>query len=51
MRTTTPTYDRPDLSSERAPHMDRIKTFKQEELSDHEPQTGLDIKTERLTDR
>jgi hypothetical protein len=36
------TNDRPDLSSERAPHMDKAVTF-------HEPQTGLDTKTNRLT--
>jgi hypothetical protein len=31
--------------------MDRTVTFKQEETSGHEPQTGLDTKTDRLTDR
>jgi hypothetical protein len=40
-----------DLSSERAPHMDRTVTFKQEETSGHEPQPGLDTKTDRLIDR
>jgi hypothetical protein len=38
--------DKPDLSSERAHHMD-----KQEETSCHEPQPGLDTHTDRLTDR
>jgi hypothetical protein len=41
---------RPVLSSERAPHIDRTETFKQEDKSGHEPQTGLDSKTDRLTD-
>jgi hypothetical protein len=27
------------------------KLFKQEEISSHEPQTGLDTKADRLTDR
>jgi hypothetical protein len=31
--------------------MDRTVTFKQEETSGHEPQSGLDTKTDRLTDR
>jgi hypothetical protein len=31
--------------------MDRRVTFKQEETSGHEPQSGLDTKTDRLTDR
>jgi hypothetical protein len=31
--------------------MDRTVTFKQEETSGHEPRTGLDTKTDRLTDR
>jgi hypothetical protein len=31
--------------------MDRTVTFKQEETSGHEPQPGLDAKTDRLTDR
>jgi hypothetical protein len=31
--------------------MYRAETFKQEEISGHEPQTGLDTKTEVLTDR
>jgi hypothetical protein len=43
--------DRPDLSSERAPHMDRTVTFKHEEKSGPVPQPGLDAKTDRLTDR
>jgi hypothetical protein len=45
------TNDRPDLSSERTPHMDRTVTFKQEETSGYEPQPELDTKTDRLTDR
>jgi hypothetical protein len=40
--TMTLTNDRPVLSSERAPHMDRTETFKEEEISD--------TKTDRLTD-
>jgi hypothetical protein len=31
--------------------MDRTVTFKQEEASGHEPQPGLDTKTDRQTDR
>jgi hypothetical protein len=31
--------------------MDRTVTFKQEETSGHDPQSGLDTKTDRLTDR
>jgi hypothetical protein len=31
--------------------MDRTVTFKQEETSGHDPQPGLDTKTDRLTDR
>jgi hypothetical protein len=30
--------------------MDRTVTFKQEETYGHEPQSGLDTKTDRLTD-
>jgi hypothetical protein len=47
----TLTNDRPVLSSERAPHMDRTVTFKLEEISVYEPQTGLDTKIDRLPDR
>jgi hypothetical protein len=47
----TLTKDRSVLSSERAPHMDRTETFKQEEISGHEPQMGLGTKTDNLTDR
>jgi hypothetical protein len=44
--------DRPVLSSERAPHMNRTETFEQEEISGHESQAGLDTKqTDWLTDR
>jgi hypothetical protein len=42
----TLTNDRPVLSSERAPHMDRAETFKEEEISAHEPHMGLGTKTE-----
>jgi hypothetical protein len=45
----TLTNDRPVPSSERAPHMDVTETFK-EQISGHEPQTGLDTNTD-LTDR
>jgi hypothetical protein len=38
--------ERPVLSSERAPHMDRIETFKEEEISGHEPR--LIIRTIKL---
>jgi hypothetical protein len=31
--------------------MDRTVTVKQEEISGHEPQMGLDTETDRLTDR
>jgi hypothetical protein len=31
--------------------MDRTVTFKQEDTSVHEPQPGLDTKTDRLADR
>jgi hypothetical protein len=40
------TNDRPVISSERAPHVDRTVTVKQELISDHEPQMGLDTKTD-----
>jgi hypothetical protein len=42
----TLTNDRPVLSSERAPHTDRIVIFKQEEISGHEPQMGLDTEAD-----
>jgi hypothetical protein len=45
------TNDRPDLSSERAPQMDRTASFTKKKTSGHEPQLGLDTKTNRLTDR
>jgi hypothetical protein len=45
------TNDRPDLSSERAPRMDRKVNFKQEETSGHELQPGFDTKTDRPIDR
>jgi hypothetical protein len=37
--------DRPDLSSERAPHRDNTATFRQQVISGHKFQSGLDIKT------
>jgi hypothetical protein len=40
-----PTNDRPDLSSDRAPHMTRTVTFNQNKY-----RLGLDTKTDRLTD-
>jgi hypothetical protein len=39
------TYDRPDLSSEGAPDIDKTVTVKQQLTSGHEPQTGLETKT------
>jgi hypothetical protein len=36
------TGDRPDLSSNRAPQMDRTVTIKREQISGHEFQRGLD---------
>jgi hypothetical protein len=50
LQTMTLTNDRPVLSDERMPHMDRTVTYKQEEISGHEPQMGLDTKIDRLTD-
>jgi hypothetical protein len=47
--TVTLTNGRPVLSSEREPHMDRTEIFEHYEISGHEPQTWLDIKTSRLT--
>jgi hypothetical protein len=44
----TLTNDRPVLSWERTPHVDRTVTFKQELISG---QVGLDTKTDWLTDR
>jgi hypothetical protein len=38
--------DRPVLSSERAPHMDRTVTVKQELISGHEAQMGIDTETD-----
>jgi hypothetical protein len=38
-------------SRQRAGHVDRTVTFKQEETSGHEFQSGLDTKTDKLTDR
>jgi hypothetical protein len=42
----TKTNDRPDLSSEGAPDIDQTITVKQKLISGHEPQTGLDTKTD-----
>jgi hypothetical protein len=47
----TLTTDRPALSSEWAPHIDRTVSFRQEEISGLEPQTGLGTETDRLIDR
>jgi hypothetical protein len=44
------TIDRPDLSSERAPHKDTTVTVTQQQTYGHENQKGLDIKTYWLTD-
>jgi hypothetical protein len=49
--TATLTKARPVFSSERASNMGRTVIFKQEEISGHEPQMGLDTKTDRRTDR
>jgi hypothetical protein len=46
---TSLTIDRPDLSSERAPHMNNRVTVEQEQRSGHESQKGVDAKTEYLT--
>jgi hypothetical protein len=43
--------DRPDLSSEGAPDIDKTVCVKQKLISGHETQMGLDIKTDWLTDR
>jgi hypothetical protein len=37
--------DRPDLSSERAPHRDNTANFRQKIISDHKSQNKLDTKT------
>jgi hypothetical protein len=39
------TNDRPVLSSERAPHKNKTVTVKEQYISGHEPQMGLDAKT------
>jgi hypothetical protein len=39
------TRDRPNLSSERAPHRDSTETFRQKVISGHKFQSGLDAKT------
>jgi hypothetical protein len=40
--------DRPDLSSEGAPDIDKTVNVKQKLISGHEAQMGLDTKTDRL---
>jgi hypothetical protein len=44
----TMTNDKPDLLSEKAPHMHRPVTFKQGETSGYEPQSGLVTKTDTV---
>jgi hypothetical protein len=45
------TDDRPDLSSEGAPDIDKRVNVKQKLISGHETQMGLDTKTDWQTDR
>jgi hypothetical protein len=47
----TNTDDRPDLSSEGAPDIDKTVNVKQKLISGHEPQMGLDTKTDWPTGR
>jgi hypothetical protein len=47
----TKTNERPDLSSEGAPDIDKTVTVKQELISGHKTQMGLDTKTDWPTDR
>jgi hypothetical protein len=47
----TNTDDRPDLSSEGAPDIDKTGNVKQKLITGHEPQMGLDTKTDWSTDR
>jgi hypothetical protein len=42
----TNTNDRPDLLSEGAPDIDKTVNVKQKLISGHEPQMGLDTKTD-----
>jgi hypothetical protein len=42
--TVTLANDRPVLSSERTPHIDRAVTVKEKLISGHEPQMGLNTK-------
>jgi hypothetical protein len=42
----TKTNDRPDLSSEGTPDIDKTVNVKQKLISGHEPQMGLDTKTD-----
>jgi hypothetical protein len=46
----TNTDDRPGLSSEGAPDIDKTVNVKQKLISGHEPQMGLDTKTDWPTD-
>jgi hypothetical protein len=47
----TTTNDRPDLSSEGAPDVGKTVNVKPKLMSGHEPQMGLDTKTDWPTDR
>jgi hypothetical protein len=42
----TNTHDRPHLSSEGAPNIDKTANVKQKLMSGHETQTGLETKTD-----
>jgi hypothetical protein len=45
-----PSRERPDLSSERAPHMEKTVTVKQQQISSYEFLRGIDAKTDRPSD-
>jgi hypothetical protein len=47
----TNTDDRPDLSTEGAPDIDKTINVEQKLISGHEPQMGLDTKKDSPTDR
>jgi hypothetical protein len=47
----TNTDDRPDLSSEGAPDIDKTVNIKQKLISGHETQMGIETKTDCPTDR
>jgi hypothetical protein len=49
--TASYTKDTSVLSSDRAPHKKKTVTVKEQYISGHEPQMGLDTKTYSLTDR